>query len=251
MYVEQQYIADLDGCDFYHAMDLPGVGEVNGRWDLRPTIDTYLGNVSFVGKRVLDVGAASGYLTFEMERRGGDVVSFDMAGVNDWEIVPFANPDYDIDAVRDTYEKWVKGAKAAYWFAHRLLKSRAKAYYGDIYRLPESLGRFDVAMLGMIVGHIRDPFGALVSITRLVDDLIVWTESAPAIEEPYACFMPDPDRLQPDAAWWATSESCRTRMLGVLGFELVRREQAVHRRCDVGHLCSTQVFRRQSPLRAV
>jgi hypothetical protein len=110
MYVEQQYIADLDGCDFYHAMDLPGVGEVNGRWDLRPTIDTYLGNVSFVGKRVLDVGAASGYLTFEMERRGGDVVSFDMAGVNDWEIVPFANPDYDIDAVRDTYEKWVKGA---------------------------------------------------------------------------------------------------------------------------------------------
>jgi predicted nicotinamide N-methyase len=38
-------------------------------------VDPYLGNFDFVGKRVLDVGAASGFLTFEMEKRGAEVVA--------------------------------------------------------------------------------------------------------------------------------------------------------------------------------
>ena len=54
-------------------MDLPGLKKVGKGWDLRRTIDAYLGHFDFRGKRALDVGTASGFLTFEMERRGSGV----------------------------------------------------------------------------------------------------------------------------------------------------------------------------------
>src|SRR4051812_37484330 len=77
-YETPQPVAGVGDCWFYHVMDLPGAGKVGGQWDLRGQVDEYLGGFDFRGKRVLDVGAASGFLTFEMEKRGADVVSFDM-----------------------------------------------------------------------------------------------------------------------------------------------------------------------------
>jgi hypothetical protein len=65
-------VANVEECAFYHHMDLPGLKEVEG-WDLRKTIDEYLGHLDFRGKRVLDVGAAGGFLTFEMKKRGAEV----------------------------------------------------------------------------------------------------------------------------------------------------------------------------------
>jgi len=40
---------------FCHTMDLPGMGKINGEWDLRVGLHEYLGKVNFRGKRVLDV----------------------------------------------------------------------------------------------------------------------------------------------------------------------------------------------------
>ena len=49
-------------------MDLPVHGEVGGEWDLRKNVDKFLGKASLEGKRVLDVGTASGFLTFTRRR---------------------------------------------------------------------------------------------------------------------------------------------------------------------------------------
>jgi hypothetical protein len=65
----------FEDCDFYHTVEIPGRGVVHGQWDLRKHVDDYLGGYCFVGKRVLEIGPASGFLTFEMERRGADVVA--------------------------------------------------------------------------------------------------------------------------------------------------------------------------------
>jgi hypothetical protein len=81
-------VRDVAECAFYHYMDLPGIGQVGDHWDLRPTIDEYLGRFDFRGKRALDVGAASGYLTFEMEKRGASVVSFDLSDGGDGAATP-------------------------------------------------------------------------------------------------------------------------------------------------------------------
>ena len=63
---------------FYHTMEIPGHGLVTGQWDLRDGVDDYLGKVAFAGQRVLEIGPASGFLTFEMEKRGAEVVSVEV-----------------------------------------------------------------------------------------------------------------------------------------------------------------------------
>jgi 2-polyprenyl-3-methyl-5-hydroxy-6-metoxy-1,4-benzoquinol methylase len=62
-------------------MDLPSLGTVNhfGSWDLRGRFDEYTGFVPIAGKTLVDVGSASGFLSFEAEKRGAVVTSFDVA----------------------------------------------------------------------------------------------------------------------------------------------------------------------------
>ncbi len=76
-------------CHWYHTTDIPGHGSVEGHWDLREQTDAYLGGVAFSGKRVLEVGPASGYLTVEMEKRGAQVVALEVLDDPGWDFVPF------------------------------------------------------------------------------------------------------------------------------------------------------------------
>ena len=62
----------LHDCDFYHSLTLP-TGEIAGQWDLRPSPETYLGHVDFKGRSVLEIGPASGFLSFHMEHAGATV----------------------------------------------------------------------------------------------------------------------------------------------------------------------------------
>lgn len=70
LYASPRVVTDPGDCFWFHAMDLPEIGTVKGAQDLCETIYEYLGHYDFSGKRCLDIGAASGYLTFEMEWRG-------------------------------------------------------------------------------------------------------------------------------------------------------------------------------------
>jgi 2-polyprenyl-3-methyl-5-hydroxy-6-metoxy-1,4-benzoquinol methylase len=78
LFATPRLVTNIDECHFYHSMDLPEYGPVDGEWDLRPGIDQYLGSVDLTGKRVLEIGPASGYVTMEMERRGASVVSVEL-----------------------------------------------------------------------------------------------------------------------------------------------------------------------------
>jgi SAM-dependent methyltransferase len=239
-------ISDIAECAFYHYMDLPGVGQVGDHWDLRRTIEEYFGGFDFKRKRALDVGAASGYLTFEMEKRGASVVSFDLADGGDWDCVPFVHPDFDSEKlVRDL--KWhINRIKNAYWYAHRLLGSQAQAYYGDIYNFPAELGSFDVVVFGMVLPHLRDPFRALQSASRLSSEWVVITQQCLKRSEPVSFFQPDPESRADAITWWMMSEGCIDHMLKVLGFKVVSLTRAMHD-CPIrkhAEECSTFIARR-------
>lgn len=250
-YVEPQHVEDVASCAFYHVMDLPGVGTVGDHWDLRKTIDDYLGRFDFTGKRVLDVGSASGFLTFEMEKRGADVVSFDIIEGAEWNLVPYASPRFDRDELLGRLRQHIEMIKRAYWFAHRVLASKAKAYYGDIYDFPAGLGLFDVVNFGMVLPHLRDPFRALESASRLSRGWVIVTHQSVETADPLMKFMPDPGTCSDPLTWWAISEGCMERMLEVLGFELVSRRRAEHYCTVRGHheTCTTFVARRVHPPR--
>ena len=70
VYAAPRTVTDLNDCNFYHTMDVPGVGRVTGEWDLRAGAREYLGGVPFAGKRVFEMGLASGFLSFFMKREG-------------------------------------------------------------------------------------------------------------------------------------------------------------------------------------
>jgi hypothetical protein len=228
MYAAPRIVTDASECRWYHTMDLPGLGTTEGSWDLRATIDDYLGRYDFRGKRCLDVGAASGHLTFEMERCGArDLVSVDIRPEDQNDFVPFHDSRYDLAARKQEEVINLRRTQNSYWLAHRLLESKAQVYYGSAYELPTALGHFDVAMIGMMLPHARDPLLVLERVAALADTIIV-TQPAPQVPDAFAYFMPDPDTLNPYWAWWSMSEACLARMLGIVGFTVVNTIQAEH-----------------------
>src|ERR1044072_3997628 len=75
-----RFVDRLEDCFFYYAMELPEFGLVPAHWDLRGRFDEYIGGVHVAGKSVIDIGAATGFLSFEAEKRGAArVLSFDMS----------------------------------------------------------------------------------------------------------------------------------------------------------------------------
>jgi SAM-dependent methyltransferase len=240
MWAEPRKIDKLEDCYFYHTMDLPVHGTVFGEWDLRGKESAYLGNTTVAGKRVLDVGTASGHLCFAMEKMGAEVVAYDLSDRDEWDIVPYATEDFSEHI--QLRKKHINLMNNGYWFAHQAFSSKSKVAYGRIYDIPESLGKFEIALVGSILLHLRDPFLALQKIANLVSDTIIVTDVLPGqrnfIESiipkfPYlrryrqVKFLPDASRAKPLETWWNLSPHLVCEILKVLGFPHV--EISYHR----------------------
>ena len=219
-YAQPREITSLDDCYFYHTTDIPGRGTVTGEWDLRPNLDAYLGHYDFAGKRVLDVGAASGLLSFHMEHRGADVVSFDLSEHEKWDVVP--NARLDVAAVEAGRREHMRRINNGYWLCHSANQSKARAVYGVVYDIPESIGPVDVAIYGSILLHLRDPFLALQNGARLAQEAIIVTDVCPLnrfgqfLNTPR--FQPDPHRPDRWGTWSLLPPNLVKRYLAVLGF---------------------------------
>jgi hypothetical protein len=188
IYAPNREVTDLQECYFYHKTDIPGHGVVGGEWDLRGGEEKYLGGVSFAGKRVLELGTASGFLCRYMESKGADVVGFDLCEEGVWDIVPYAQVDYRNFATN--WKKHIRRLNNGWWFCHKIFHSRAKVVYGNIYNIPETIGRVNIATFGSILLHLRDPFLALHNALRLTEETVVVTEIAP--DQPEGSAFSDP-----------------------------------------------------------
>jgi len=238
-YAEPKVVAGVEDCVFYHTMDLPGVGEVQGQWDLRPGAADYLGHVDFAGKRALDMGTASGFLCFEMERQGAEVVGYDLSPDTDsWDIVPFGGwPETTMATERMA---GMGRLNNGWWLAHAALGSRARVAYGSVYNVPSAIGPVDTAVFGAILLHLRDPFLAMQRALSLTTETVVVTEPAgraakalgrlPARARQRVLtsgrlpanlgFLPDPALGLPNESWWRLTPWALGRMVQVLGFDI-------------------------------
>jgi hypothetical protein len=201
-------------------MEIPGYGLVQGQWDLRGRVDSYLGGIPLTGKRVLELGPASGYLTFEMERRGAQVVAYDLSEHQSWDCVPMASNPYARQHVEDR-KIHARRLNDSFWLAHRAFQSNAQVVYGDIYSIPASIGLVDVAVFGCILLHLRDPFLGLERALRLTRETAVVVDLAPwnGLSDGAIHFLPDSHAQGPLDHWWCFTPKAIQRMLGVLGFE--------------------------------
>ncbi len=224
VYAPPRTVTDVNDCYFYHTMDVPGVGRVTGEWDLRDGVREYLGGVSFGGKRVLEIGPASGFLSFHMEGEGADVVGFDLSEAQAWDVVPFARADWArFEAERRVH---IRRLNNGYWFCHRARGSRARMVYGSVYAVPAAIGPVDIATFGSVLLHVRDPFLALQNALRLTRETVVVTEPlwrrlalVGRLVRPPLAFRPDPRTAEPRETWWTLTPDVVKAFIGVLGFE--------------------------------
>ena len=234
MYAQPRIVTDLDECYFYHTTDIPGYGLVEGEWDLRPGIRAYLGHVDFRGKRVLELGTASGFVCFHMEKEGADVVGYDLSDQQDWDVVPFARFDHQ-KFLLDRREH-IRKLNNAFWLCHRAFDSRSRVVYGDVYSIPDQIGMVDICTCCSILLHVRDPFRALQKALTLTRETVIVTESAGIVSLPFGLreykrllprklavpsmkFLPDWRTSEPKETWWRLSPEIIERFLGALGFE--------------------------------
>jgi SAM-dependent methyltransferase len=223
-------VEDVADCEFYHTIDLPGLGTQPGHWDLRGAVDGYLGHQDFAGKRVIDVGTGSGFLCFEMEKRGGELVAFDFDGGRvdrQHDVIPYHDFEERFQASYDDFFRKLLGGldrmKNSFWLSHSLLRSRARVLYGDIYDPPgrETFGDVDYVFFGNILLHLQNPLQAIAGFAPLAREKVIITECAineVDDENPVAYLAIDDADKQNFATWWRFTPGFFRAFLRSLGF---------------------------------
>ena len=80
--------------------------------------------MGFAGQRVLEIGPASGFLTFEMEKRGAEVVSIEVTADHGWDFVLY--PAARLEEVFGPRRIVMQQLKNSYWFSHAALQTKAR-----------------------------------------------------------------------------------------------------------------------------
>ena len=131
---------------WWHEIELaPGIvtpGDDSNRMKL-PILDALGLPRDLRGRRALDIGCSDGYFSFELEKRGAEVVA--------------------IDFVPETYSGFAT--------ARRILGSRVDYRMDNVYNLtPASYGAFDVVLFLGVLYHLRKPLAALDAIRSVMKE---------------------------------------------------------------------------------
>jgi O-methyltransferase len=225
LYEKPWPVASAAECNFYHTTDVPGHGLVRGQWDLRAGVDDYLGHYDFKGKRVLEIGPATGFLTFHMEKTASEVVAVELPMDRGfWNAVPYENlglarRDDSWTKAEEQFFDHIRGIRRGFWFCHRMFGSKALVYHGSSENLPAELGEFDVAVLAAVLLHTRSPVAVLESVARRVTGSIIITEvHVPELGEDGVCALVPTESNKAWDTWWRFSPRFFTQFLEVLGF---------------------------------
>ena len=175
---------------------------------------------------MLEIGPASGFLTFEIEKKAREVVSVELPMDRSfWNAVPYESLGLGrsrTDAWTEEEEQFhehIARIRQGFWFCHKQFDSNAQVYHGSSENLPEELGDFDVVLLASVLLHTRSPVSVLESCVRRVSGSVIITELFdPGLGESAVCsLVPTVDNRAWDT-WWRFSPRFFTQYLEVLGF---------------------------------
>jgi O-methyltransferase len=159
-----------------------------------------------------------------------------------WDFVPY--PASKLEEVFGPRRIVMQQLKNSYWFSHAAHHSKAKMYYGDVYHLPADLGEFDIAVMGSLLLHCRDPLRIVEQCGKRAGSVIIIDMFHPELEGAPLCRLaPTPKNFLWDT-WWHFSTELFTQFLDVMGF--ARTEISTHQQYHRGtaHTLVTVVGRR-------
>jgi O-methyltransferase len=154
-----------------------------------------------------------------MERLGAEVVSFEAGFDVSIDLLPVRgreNPQEKLRVMQETIDR----NHDAWWYLHRSFGSSAKFVQGNIYDMPADLGSFDVTLVGAILLHLREPWGALSEAARRTTGTMIVTEPLQDDQVPPETNLM---RFSPSAEhhvtnWWSIYPGAVVSMLERLGF---------------------------------
>ena len=202
--------ARMHQLSWYHTIDLGDGLCTPGAYDHRPYLGAYGLPKELTGCTALDIGAASGYFTFELERRGALVTSTELP---QWLAHDFG-PQYASQMTETRAQEYLHDP---YQFAHDAIGSHAQRKMINVYDInPDSVGLFDLVFCGSVLLHLTDPARALMrirSVTRqaAVIATVVYPLPTP---EPLARFMGEPGGF----TWWYPNRAAFEAMVRSAGF---------------------------------
>jgi hypothetical protein len=201
-------------------MDLPAEAPTAGAWDFRKTEDEYHGGYDFKGKRVLEIGAASGSHSFWLEKQGAEVVPYDLSPEFEWDCMPTFEQDSEALDVR--MRSGMAAINNGWWYAAKALGSNLTLRHGTIYDVPEELGNFDVVTYGSVLLHVQNPVGAVQHMANRTRTIIITDKMHPTIplDAPHMEFRPQLGRENAWGgwSWWWHSPQVFINMLKVIGY---------------------------------
>ncbi len=208
----RKQIDQLHSLGWYHSIELPGGEVIQGLQSielLKTRLAQFPVPADLRGKRVLDIGAWDGWFSFEMERRGAEVVALDVT----------RNPKLLL--------------------ARDLLGSKIEYVNADISRISaKELGHFDIVLFMGVLYHLKHPLLALENVCEMTDELACLESyviddgrdlSAPPILE----FYEGTELRGQFDNWCGPNTSCLLAMARAAGFASVRLESVMEQRAHV------------------
>ncbi len=196
--------ARVDALRWFHALDLGGGVRTPGVYDPRRTLPRLGLPERLDGVRVLDIGAWDGFYSFEMERRGAEVLATDSFswGGGGW------------------------GTKDGFDLAREALGSSVRDLWIDPRDLePEKVGgTFDVVLFLGVLYHLRDPMLVLERVRSVTGRLLVLETEVGMLltRRPAAEFFPGTELNADPTNWWAPNVAAMAGMLRAVGYSDVR-----------------------------
>jgi len=203
----QEGVAALTKDTWFHSIELPdgrlipGVVSVEA---LKARLRRYPIPENLGGMRVLDVGAATGWNSFELERRGAQVVAMDCVDLQEFRT------------------------------ARELLSSKVEYRVLDVDELtPESIGRFDYVLFFGVLYHLRHPPLGLEKICALTRET-AFVESFVSDGDSCSLQFYESDELggQLDN-WYGPTTKCLEALCRSSGFARVQLEYSEQNRAGV------------------
>ena len=232
---------------WYHTIDL-GEGLITpGTFDYRATLSDFGFPDDLTGLSALDVGSATGFFAFELERRGARVTSTEVPALSQWDHFPGESEHAIAAKMRDLlpYHSVLPQEKIAltfkdlsarqlyqillddpFWFCHHRLGSQVERVYSTIYELPnlfEPVQKFDLVLIGDILLHTIDPLRALASVAKLCGDtlMLVQDMEVPGGDQPLVLYVGGDTPESDVAQWWRPNFAWIRQVLTRLGFQQV------------------------------
>jgi len=225
---------------WYHTINLGNELITPGVFDFRGNIAKYFFLENMHGVSILDVGAATGFFSFEFARRGAMVTATELPSLLELDTFPGQN-------IKDVLNKATKHASGyvyqkpeqldsellykllllePFTFCNQHLELKIPRRFVNIYNFSEeTLGQpaFDWVFIGDVLLHTIDPFNALASAAKMCSNTLVIAQhiSDSPDDRPLMLYIGG-DNLEDDvSAWWRPNLSWFQHVLKKLGFRSI------------------------------